>query len=678
MKKKLYLIIPLIVAILVFVGVLAYYQYEKSKTSFTIAEKKWIQNNKSNVIDIEVINNIPIYGMDGEGIFFDILNNFTETTDLEFNILPYLKENEPATNSYRIRLLNADTILSDKDLLIYEDNYVIISKTADEILEIDNISDQTMGTLINDAGELSYYLKNADNVKYATYDSVDALFGALDSGAITMLVIPNILYLDRTIASNNYYINYHFTEYTKKIVLTLSDDNAVLNSIIKKYFTKWKDEYYVDSYNEKLLNYYIAKNNINDKTKVDILSKNYVYGYVENTPYERTVRGEARGIAAEYINRMIRLSDIDITYKKYASVKKLNEAIASKEVDFFFDYYGNKDEDYLKTVSTFNEKYAVLAKKGSDYIINTFESLKNKNVNMINNNQLYNYFKGNSRALIETYSDLNTLIKKNKDIIVVDFEVYNYYHSTKFKDYQLLYVNNFTNQYNFMVLKDNGDFYKLFNYIIQTNSYYRYRNTGLNSLNASLIDFQTFEQAYMVILAIILIPIIFIISLLLYIKSKKKVKAIKIDDKRKYTDLLTSLKNRNYLNLNIKAWEESSIYPQSIIIIDLNNLKYVNDNYGHEAGDKLIIAAASVLVNNQLENSEIIRTDGNEFLIYLVGYSEQQIATYTKKLSKEFRELPHGFGAAIGFSMINDDIKTIDDAINEATLDMRANKEEYK
>ena len=40
--------------------------------------------------------------------------------------------------------------------------------------------------------------------------------------------------------------------------------------------------------------------------------------------------------------------------------------------------------------------------------------------------------------------------------------------------------------------------------------------------------------------------------------------------------------------------------------------------------------------------------------------------------------LPHGFGAAIGYSMIEDEIKTLDDAINEATLEMMANKEEDK
>ena len=47
-----------------------------------------------------------------------------------------------------------------------------------------------------------------------------------------------------------------------------------------------------------------------------------------------------------------------------------------------------------------------------------------------------------------------------------------------------------------------------------------------------------------------------------------------------------------------------------------------------------------------------------------------------KKLNKELKELSHGFGAAYGYSMITDAIKTIDDAVNEATLDMKNNKEE--
>jgi len=37
-------------------------------------------------------------------------------------------------------------------------------------------------------------------------------------------------------------------------------------------------------------------------------------------------------------------------------------------------------------------------------------------------------------------------------------------------------------------------------------------------------------------------------------------------------------------------------------MIDLNNIKYINDNYGHEEGDNVIVKSASILVNSQLEN----------------------------------------------------------------------------
>ena len=62
--------------------------------------------------------------------------------------------------------------------------------------------------------------------------------------------------------------------------------------------------------------------------------------------------------------------------------------------------------------------------------------------------------------------------------------------------------------------------------------------------------------------------------------------------------------------------------------------------------------------------------------MFTIGHDEKTVVTYMRKLNKEFKELSHGFGAAVGYSMINDEIKTVDDAINEATIDMRSNKEE--
>jgi len=676
LNKKTIIFIPILIALIVFLSLYFYYNRE-DQNALTVSDKKWIESNVSTIYDLELISNYPVYGENG--VFYEFVEDFEEDTGLEFNVVPYLKTGKPVTNSFRFRILKNEEQLTDKDLLLGEDVYIAISKSNLKINRVTDFKDMTIGVFTDDVGEISYYLKTGSNITYKPYDTIEKMIEALDGSAVDLIIIPNLMYLDKTIGNDEYFINYTLTEMNNRIVLTLSDNNERLNEIVKKYYDNWKNNDYVNIYNNNLLDYYIENNNINDKTKAELLSKNYVYGYVENAPYEATVDKKLVGISGEYINRIQRLTGIDFTFKKYKTVDELKTAIDKGEVDIYFNYYNYVKSNYKATSSTFIEEYVVLSKTKNAYVINSFEALKGLKTSILNNNALYNYFKDNSKASLTPYDDLDTLIKESDDsVLVIDKEIYTINRNGKFKNYEVLYNGIMTNDYNFMVKDNNSSFYELFNYIINTNSYYRYRNTGINSLNPSIIERTTFEQLYLIILGIIFIPLIVLSILYVIIKRRHKVKVVKKEERKKYTDMLTSLKNRNYLNFNIKTWNESKKYPQAIVIIDLNNIKYVNDNYGHEAGDKLIVQAASILVNTQLENSEIIRTDGNEFLIYLVGYSEQQVSTYTNKLTKEFKTLSYGFGAALGYSMIKDDIKTIDDAINEATLEMRTEKEDYK
>lgn len=677
MKKKIIIITPIVIALLVFVGVYFFFNYKDEKTNLSITEKRWIESNLEQKFDLEIINDIPVYAMDGSGVIFDFVGSFETDTGLEFNKVPYLKTGQPSGTGLRFRLLDNDTNLSNKDLLIYEDGYVSISKERIRFDNVDEIHDKTIGVFSEDVGYLSYYLKNASGVTYKTYDDIDTMMADFDADTVQMIVIPQILYLDKTVVSDTYHINYYFNEISKKLVLTLTDDNVELNNIVRKYYEKWKEDNYVINYNQKYLDYYASKNGINDKTKADLVSKSYVYGYVENAPYEVTVEGVPSGIASEYIARMERLTRIDFTYKKYDTLDDLKKAIDSQEVDIYFNYFGYNTTNYQKTNSPYVEEYVVLGLSKEGKIVSTFESLKNQNARMMKDTLLTKYFSENSRANITVVDSLDDLTG-DSGLVIVDKEVYTYYRNSKFKNYEVLYSGKQNNDYVFMVAKEDEEFYRLFDYIITTNSYYNFRANGLNALNLSLVERSSFEELYFIALGLVLLPILVILAFLIFFRKKKKITEVKKEDRRKYTDILTSLKNRNYLNLNMELWEESKVYPQAVIIVDLNNVKYVNDNYGHEAGDQLIVSAASILVNTQLENSEIIRTDGNEFLLYLVGYSEKQIDTYCKKLTKEMKELPHGFGAAIGYSMIVDDIKTIDDAINEATLEMRTVKEKVK
>ena len=113
-----------------------------------------------------------------------------------------------------------------------------------------------------------------------------------------------------------------------------------------------------------------------------------------------------------------------------------------------------------------------------------------------------------------------------------------------------------------------------------------------------------------------------------------------------------------------------------ILIIGIITQYILNDTLGYEEGDKQIKALANALIKTQLDYTDIIRTDGNEFLIYMIGYSQKQVVSYIHKLNKEFKRLPYDYGAEFGYSMIMDDLKTIEDAINEATQEMKKQKKE--
>ncbi len=670
-KKLIYIVLG--IAILLFGGLYLILNYSEPNL-LNSADKKWISENGGKIINIDVINDIPVYSNNGKGVIFDFIEYIQNNTNLNFNKVPYLKDSTSSNSSYKFEIIDGSNNLASNQLLIYEDFYISVSKVENKINKYSDLAGNTIGLLEVDSSNINYYLSNIDNIKYKSYESYDNLFKGLDDNEVNMVIVPNILCLNKTI-NNEYHVNYFFNNISKKIVLTLDNSNQGLNTIITKAYKKWFSSEYVKKYNETYLNYYISMRNISDKTKADLLSKTYTYGYVENVPYEFSMAGNMEGIAMEYIKRIVRLTDIDIIYQKYDNIQELKNGIDKGEIDIYFDYFSGDNTKYLKTKSVFIENFVVIGKDNINYIDN-IESLKGKSVSTLSNNYLSNYLKSNTKANVTERDSVNDLKKDN--LVIVDKEVYSYYKNSKLKDFEILYSDVMTNDYSFMIKSDNESFYNLFNYFINTNSYYNYRNSAYASFNGSIFDKVTFEELYLIILGIILIPIIVAIIVFAFLKNKHKLKLLKKDDRKKYTDLMTSLKNRNYLNLVIDKWNQSKVYPQSVVIIDLNNTKYVNDNYGREKGDLLITRAASILINAQLENTEIIRTDGNEFLIYMVGYNENQVDIYTKKLSKSLSELPYGFGAAIGYSMIVDNIKTIDDAINEAIIAMQSDKESYK
>ena len=246
MKKKLIIIIPIIIALLTFVFVYRYYNKEDKTTTLTVREKQWVQENKEKTYDFEVVNDYPLYGLNGEGVIFRFLDDFEENIGLEFNRIPYLKESETSTDSFRIRILDNDQKIGKNDLSLFNDNYVAVGKTYQRLNSIKDFKNITFGVFKEDASEISYYLKSGTNLSYKNYDDIEDLYGALDKDEVDMIIVPNIMYLNYTIENDKYSINYFFTEMQKQIVLTLSKNNEELNKNFTKYYNKWKQTKYVE------------------------------------------------------------------------------------------------------------------------------------------------------------------------------------------------------------------------------------------------------------------------------------------------------------------------------------------------------------------------------------------------------------------------------------------------
>lgn len=648
--------------------------FTKDSSSFSILEKKWISSHANKVIDISIYNDVPIYGQDGEGISFSYLEQFTNAYNIEFNKVSYLTDSDSNLRDIAFRIADFNYQLTDNDIEIFKDYYVIVGKESNTINDISDLKDSKLGVLDDDITNIRYYLNDGKDITITSSKTFDEMYNLLNGNEIEYMAIPENLYLD-DILKNDLSIVYHISELYKKYILTVNNDKT-LKSIMNKFNIIYNKDYEQDDYKKYFLNTFFKYKSINEAEKMNYNASSYTYGYVINMPFENTVNKEFVGTLSNYLSGFEDLANVDFKIVGYQNVLELKQALSRGEVDLIFGNFNTTgvNVDVLKTNSPFKEEYVIISQE--PLLVNSIRSLKGNDIYTVSNTYLYDYLSQNG-ITPKSFDNTDMLLRaiRSDSIVMIDRDTYEYYKDNKFKNYKIVYQDTINDEYSFIIrdVNKNETFYKLFNYYVSSVNYKTIKyDYNTNYIVNSKSELNNMLKYLFIVLGITFVLLIIFIIIL---KNKGKKKNIAKEDKMKFIDVMTSLKNRNYLNYNIKTWDDNVIYPQSIVIIDLNNIKYINDNYGHTEGDEVIKKAAAILINNQQENTDIVRTDGNEFLIYMVGYDEKEVIEYTRKVSKDLKELPHGFGATLGYSMITDDVKTIDDAINEATLSMRQAKE---
>lgn len=151
-----------------------------------------------------------------------------------------------------------------------------------------------------------------------------------------------------------------------------------------------------------------------------------------------------------------------------------------------------------------------------------------------------------------------------------------------------------------------------------------------------------------------------------------------------YQDALTNLKNRAWCEKIMQEYQDSH-NPVSIINIDLNYFKHVNDTYGHAKGDELLINFAEILKEAFPQPACVGRMGGDEFIVILDYETEEELEAKIQNLKKvvtewnqksaEDKQISFAFGYA---SNENDKTLSVWKVYETADHKMYEYKQKYK
>jgi diguanylate cyclase (GGDEF)-like protein/PAS domain S-box-containing protein len=146
-----------------------------------------------------------------------------------------------------------------------------------------------------------------------------------------------------------------------------------------------------------------------------------------------------------------------------------------------------------------------------------------------------------------------------------------------------------------------------------------------------------------------------------------------------FHDVLTGLYNRAYFEEELKRLNTPRYYPLSIISLDVNGLKVINDTFGHDQGDKLLQHLASLLTSISRKGDIIARVGGDEFAIILPSTSSQATLDFCERIRKvclkdDIKPAYLRVNLALGYIIQEGEYKDIKALLKEADQKMYQDK----
>ncbi|MGL4983675.1 MAG: GGDEF domain-containing protein, partial [Plesiomonas sp.] len=143
-----------------------------------------------------------------------------------------------------------------------------------------------------------------------------------------------------------------------------------------------------------------------------------------------------------------------------------------------------------------------------------------------------------------------------------------------------------------------------------------------------------------------------------------------------FTDGLTHLHNRHYFLSKQKNLKQR----YSVIIIDIDNFKKINDTYGHHAGDQVLKAVADRIKNSARQDDLLIRWGGEEFVLIVYTTNKNAVNARAESIRQAIADQPigkHAITVSLG-TCVSEAGSDFDEVFQQADMALYASKSNGK
>jgi diguanylate cyclase (GGDEF)-like protein len=198
-----------------------------------------------------------------------------------------------------------------------------------------------------------------------------------------------------------------------------------------------------------------------------------------------------------------------------------------------------------------------------------------------------------------------------------------------------------------------------------------------------LISERESRYSSLYLFAVIIVSLFCLVLFLVLMLRKQVIARLEASNKTlkkaSETDHLTGIGNRRFLDHKINAFKGQDI-EMAFLLIDIDHFKDINDNFGHDAGDEILIAIATTIERLCRSNDLFARIGGEEFVILSMSSNEESACLFAQRIKSCIEGMARSFESAvtasIGVSIGNMKKANYDELYKQADIALYLAKEQ--